>query len=248
MTAVVNQPSQEARPWGLAASLIIFVVMGAGLPPAYDAFLRATGLWALIRHSTLLQVASILAPWTLALLLTAIAVRFTGIPVARYLGWKKPRISDIALGIGIVLSAYGLWLIVVLLLGDGPGFVAAYRAEIANGTLPWWYVLRNWPAIFLASFVEESFCRGFVWYGIETYHGRLAALLVSSLLFAAMHHHYYIVAGVVKPWIVIEYLVTSFTYGAIRWRSGGTTAAIITHGANNATIGVMPIVMSPFVP
>ena len=49
-----------------------------------------------------------------------------------------------------------------LLSGDGAGFVAGYRGEIANGVSPWWYVLRYWPAIFLASFVEESFFRGFV--------------------------------------------------------------------------------------
>jgi membrane protease YdiL (CAAX protease family) len=109
-------------------------------------------------------------------------------------------------------------------------------------------VLRYWPAIFLASFVEESFFRGFVWHGIEAYHGRLAALLVSSLLFAAIHHTYYIVDGAVDLPSMIQYLGTAFILGRIHWRSGGTTASIVTHAVNNATLRAMVIVASAFVP
>jgi membrane protease YdiL (CAAX protease family) len=47
---------------------------------------------------------------------------------------------------------------------------------------------------------------------------------------------------------VIQYLDTAFILGRIRWRSGGTTASIVTHAVNNATLRAMVIVASAFVP
>lgn len=248
MTAVMEQPPLQARPWGLVACLILFVVIFEAIGPAHDAILRVTGLQALIDGNAPAHVADLLAAWTLHFLIMAIAVRLTGIPLADYLGWNRPPISDIALGVGIVLTIYGLFVAAGLLSGDGAGFVASYRAEIAEGVSHWWYVLRYWPAIFLASFVEESFFRGFLWYGIEACHGKLAALLVSSLLFAGMHYNYYIVNGALDLPSVIQYLVLAFILGWIRWRSGGTTVTIITHAVNNATLRAMVIVVSAFVP
>lgn len=248
MTAVADQRAQQARPRGLITSLILFLVLFEAIGPAHDAVLRMTGLETPIDHSARLHVVDLLVGWALPFLIMAAVVRLTGIPLADYLGWNRPRLSDIALGVGIVLAIYGVFVTAGVLSGDGAGFVAGYREEIAKGVSPWWYVLRYWPAIFLASFVEESFFRGFVWRGVEAYHGRTAALLVTSLLFAAMHHNYYIINGAVDLPSVSQYLVLAFILGWIRRRSGGTTATIITHAVNNATLRTMVVVSSAFVP
>ena len=236
------------RPWGLLASLILFLILFEAKAPAQDYVLSATGLQKLIEHSAAFQVVNIIAGWGLTFLLVVLAALLTNVPLADYLGWNRPRVTDVLLGAGVILAIYGLFVALTLLSGDGPEFVADYRGAIAKGMSSWWYVLRYWPAIFLAAFVEESFFRGFMWRGIEAYHGRLVALLVTSIVFAAMHHNNYIRDGALVLPSVIQYLLLAFILGWIRWRSGGTTATIVTHAVNNASLQVMPIVASAYVP
>jgi membrane protease YdiL (CAAX protease family) len=248
--AMAGQPpaARDQKPWGLIVSLVLFLILFGAMSPAYDAILSATGLQRLIDQSPRLHDLNNFTAWALKFLIIVLAVRLTAIPLHDYLGYNRPRVSDVALGVGVVLAIFGIVGALALASGNGPGFVAEYRAEIAKGTSPWWFVLRWWPAIFLASFVEESFFRGFMWRGIEAYHGRLAALLVTSLLFAGMHYNYYMIDGAVDVPSVVQYLLFSFIFGWLRWRSGGTTAPIIAHAVSNASLQVLLVVASALVP
>ncbi len=235
------------RPWGLLACLILFLILFETDVYWYDGTLRVTGLQTLIDQHPGLRHVNNFAAWAVKFLIIVLAVRLTTIPLRDYLGWNRPRIFDVVLGAGVVLLIYGSVTALAILTGNGPGFVAGYRAEIAAGTSPWWFVFSYWPAIFLAPFVEECFFRGFMWRGIEDYHGRLAALVVTSLLFAGMHHNYYIVDGSVDVPTVIQYLLLSFIFGWLRWRSGGTTVSIIAHAVDNASIRALVVVASALV-
>lgn len=246
--AVGTQSSPHGRPWGLLASLVLFLLLFEAMGPVYDAIVSVTGLEALRPQRYWLHSLLNFTYWALKFVVIVLAVKLTVIPVRDYLGWNRPRVSDVALGVGVVLAVCGLIVALVFLTGNGPDFVAEYRAAMANGMSPWWYVFRLWPAIFLAAFVEESFFRGFMWRGIEAYHGKVTALLITSILFAAMHHSYYIRDGAPHWPSVIEYLLTAFFFGWLRWRSGGTTAPMIAHAVENARVNFMDIVASAFVP
>lgn len=100
----------------------------------------------------------------------------------------------------------------------------------------------------LAPFVEESFFRGFLWRGVEFYHGKWAAFFVGTLLFFAMHYKYWAAGGIVDPPSVLQYLIASSIFGWMRWRSGSTLATMFAHGLDNAMLQVMQIVLSGLAP
>ncbi len=135
-------------------------------------------------------------------------------------------------------------------LATGHAFdVAGYRASIAAGTSPWWYVLQWWPAIICAPIVEESAIRGFMWRGIEYRTGRIAALLVTSIFFTALHYRYFLDFDHEKFYVGTFgiYVIAGLMYGWLRWRSGNTTSTIIPHFFDNLYIQLSPIIASAFV-
>lgn len=166
----------DRRPWGVWASLAFYLLFFEVVPPLYDVILKATGLRALVDHSPLLGVIQLLAAHGIPLLLFVLVVCLTSIPVCDYFGWTRPRTKDVVLGIAVILALFGAVGLLVVLTGNAAGAASDYRAAIAAGTSPWWYVLRWWPAMFLAPIVEESVYRGFLWRGLQYRLGNWAAL------------------------------------------------------------------------
>src|SRR5947199_10643776 len=102
-SATASQPSRGVRPWGLLASLILFLILFEAIDPVYDAVLSATGLQNLIDQNPPLRHVNNFTAWALKFLIIVLAVRFTAIPLRDYLGWNRPRVSDVVLGVGVVL-------------------------------------------------------------------------------------------------------------------------------------------------
>jgi membrane protease YdiL (CAAX protease family) len=251
--APLSQPAASTLPhaprsWGVWASLGWYLIVFEASWRVYDAILGVTGLATLIAHDARLSALNNLAAWSANLLLVLLAVRLTGVPVRDYLGWARPRTRDVAIAIGVIVALYAALGFLLLSIGEAAPAVTEYRTAIAGGTSPWWFVLRWWPAIFLASFVEESFFRGFLWHGVQFRFGTVSAFALTTLLFAAMHYSYWMRDGIVDPGSVVQYLVMSSIYGALRWRSGGTVVPIIAYALSNAALKIMVIVLSAFVP
>jgi len=110
-----------------------------------------------VAHDARLSALNNIDAWSINLLLVLLAVRLTGVPVRDYLGWTRPRTPDVAIGILIIVALCAALGFLLLRIGEATPAVNENRTAIAGGTSPWWFVLRWWPAIFLAPFVEESF-------------------------------------------------------------------------------------------
>lgn len=239
--AYVSAPDRQ-KPWGIIASIFWVIAAFEGVGRAEDHLFMVPAFQSGIGHAALL-----LTVWSSELLVIVAAVRLRRWPVAEYLGWLNPRMRDVLFGCAVILvlslAENGL-----AYLGTGHAFdVAGYRAALAAGTSPFWYVFQWWPAIFCAPLVEESAIRGFMWRGIEARAGRLAAFLITSLYFAGMHYRYFFANGVFFPGTFGIYLVTGMAFGWLRWRSGNTTATIIPHFLGNLYIELAPVIAAAFV-
>lgn len=241
-------PRSDPRPWGIWVSLACYLLIFEAEPPLYDFLVKASGLQTIIGHSPLLHAIDLVVAWGIRLLMIVVAALLTRVPLRDYLGWVRPRAGDVLIGLAVIAVLYTVLVLLFLYAGDPAAIVEGYRTEIAKGMSPWWYVLKWWPAIILAPLVEESFFRGFLWRGVQFRFGNKAAFLVTTLLFAAMHYSYWMPGGIIEPQSVIQYLLMSSIFGALRWRSGGTIVPMIAHGVSNASLNISVMVTSAFVP
>jgi membrane protease YdiL (CAAX protease family) len=235
--------------WGVIASILWVVVAFEIVGRAVDYLFALPPVKAFEAGSAAWHAVNLLTAWSVQLLVIIVAVRLARWPVAEYLGWVRPRAKHVWFGIAVVL-AWQLAQSGLAYLAAGQAFdVAGYRAAVAAGTSPWWYVLQWWPAIICAPIVEESAVRGFMWRGIESRAGRLAAFLVTSLFFAAIHFRYFFKwdTGQVFLGTFGLYVIAGLLYGWLRWRSGNTTATIIPHAVDNLYIQFSAVIASAFV-
>lgn len=238
----------DRRPWGVLASLgwyiLIFEIEGR----AYDRLLNDTGLQAFLDRTYALHALGIVAAWGINLLIILLAVRMTRIPPRDYLGWMWPRWRDVALGIAVVVALYSAFCLLIWSAGGAASAAADYRATIAAGTSPWWFVLQWWPTLILSPFVEETFFRGFLWRGVQARCGNGIAFLVTTVLFATMHYSYWAPDGVVQWGSIVQYLVSSAIFGWLRWQSGGTIVPMIAHSLDNAGLKLSQMALSAVTP
>jgi membrane protease YdiL (CAAX protease family) len=238
----------QSAPWGILASIVVaavaFAVRGPLLAyPPLHALLQAS-------HQNFLQhSALIVAIQSASLLVIAAAIWLKGWPLAAYLNFTRPRARDVALGVALVL----VWYLIqngYFYVAHGRGFgLAPYQAALAAGMAPWWFVLQAWPSFVCAPIVEESAFRGFLWRGVETRLGAVAAFLITSLCFTATHYPAFVD---VKHWtvryeVLVVYAVTALILGWLRWRSGSIATTMIVHGFLNFWMFAAPVLFAFFV-
>jgi membrane protease YdiL (CAAX protease family) len=238
----------DQRPWGVWVSLPLYVVLFEVEWRVYDFALTATGLQAFLDRSYFLHSVSNVVGWGIDLVIIVIAVRLTRIPICDYLGWTRPRMRDVAFAIAVIVALYAALGTFLVVTGNAAAGVDNYRSAIAAGVSPWWVVLQWWPTLLLSPFVEETFFRGFLWRGIQYRYGNLTAFLVTTLLFAAMHYSYWMPGGVFEPDSLVQYLMASAIFGALRWRSGGTIVPMVAHSLDNAGLTALQIALSSVLP
>src|SRR5512132_177224 len=133
-------PLPERRPWGLWTSLILFLLIFEGETRLLDVLERA-GLRTIVAHNIFLQAIYVLADWGLKLALIVAAVWMTRLPLRAYVGWTRPRLRDVAIGVAVIVGLFALVIYLIVSEGGGPATAEDYRAALARGTSPWWYVL-----------------------------------------------------------------------------------------------------------
>jgi len=237
------------RPWGVVMSIAwVALAFEFFLDRACDYVFALPAVKAFVDDSRAWHSVELLVAWAVTLLVIIVAVLLKRWPVAAYLNWFKPRGRDLAFGIAVIV----IWCLLsrtvlrYFMTGDAFG-VADYRAAVAAGTSPSWYVLQWWPIYICSPFVEETALRGFMWRGIEYRAGRVAALVVTSLYFAGMHYGYYIKGTEIDPFGFVDYLITAFLLGWLRWRSGTSTVSIVAHCIDNMWVYLPAVIASAFV-
>jgi membrane protease YdiL (CAAX protease family) len=219
----------EPRPWGLLACFAWYVLIFEIASRAYDWMVTASGFGDLQANSNALHVVAIVLSWAKSFAILAFAVWLTGVPPRRYLGWVRPRASDVTLGVLAVLAVNEIG---DVLAGVIAANAADYRASLAQGISPLLYALQPWPSVIFAPVLEESFFRGLLWVGVQSRLGNRGALLISSAMFV-LAHDFYDDSGVHWSYVA-DLFVSGLAFGWLRWRSGGTIAPMIAHAVFNA--------------
>lgn len=170
--------------------------------------------------------------WAISPAVLIISVLIRRLSIASYMAWTVPRPSDLTVAVGAALI-YCLGYCALAYLVSGGRSIGlnsdAYRHYLAAGGAPSRYLLKYYQAYLYAPIVEETVFRGFLWRGVAASRlGNWGAWLVSSALFVASHTIDY-----ADPVALIPVGISGLIFGLVRWRTGSTTACMITHSLYN---------------
>ena len=164
--------------------------------------------------------------------------------IAAYFACTVPRPRDVLIAVGAALVLIFGFGVFAYVLSGGPDIGAeadAYRHYLAAGGTPSGFLLRSYQAVIFAPIVEEMAYRGFLWRGLSASRlGDWGAWLLVSVLFVANHIRDY-----AHPVALIVVATMGLILGLVRWRTGSTTASMITHSLFNVWITPSPCWPSP---
>src|SRR5262245_36892035 len=234
LPALVDRPAAPDTPLGLWTTLCWG---GAGLGAAYLSWLIPIVLSAIagtpVALPPLLQHLPIDHMAITAIVVAALW--FNRRPLRQYLAMSRLGLGGIARSIGIGLAAYVGF---VILLGGLEMLHSGVGAEQNVPAMPkividramimslaaYWFVL-----VVAAPIAEEMLFRGLLYRGLEAKIGVLATITITSVVFGLLHY-----LGFGCPRAVATGCL-GLLFGIIRWRTGNTTAAMVTHAAINFT-------------
>jgi membrane protease YdiL (CAAX protease family) len=222
MTIESRAGAASGRPWGAWTSIAWVVAAMAPWLLLLFWIMQSPSL----RHS--MGPVLIFLSWAIAPVVLVIAVLVRRLSIASYMAWTVPRPSDVLIAVGAAL---------VLIFGIGVlDYVAnggtsigvdsdAYRQYLAAGGTPSGYLLRSYGAWIYAPIVEETVFRGFLWRGLAASRlGNWGAWLLTSVFFVPSH-----IVDYAHPVAFIPVAIAGLSLGLVRWRTGSSTACMITH-------------------
>jgi len=169
---------------------------------------------------------SVIAGLPAVLLALWLAIRWTGIAFADYLGLRWTSWRNVAIGVvGLVVLVVG-WDLLSRAIGKevAPDFMLdVFKSARADDAL-WLLVVAFCGA---APVTEELFARGFLYRGwSQSFLGVPGAILLSSIVWTGLHLQY--------DWFFFgEVFCIGLWFGYIRYRSGSTWLTIVLHALNN---------------
>ena len=175
------------------------------------------------------------------------ALWFNRRPLRQYLAISTLRLGGVMRNIGIGLAAYVMFIILlgvleVLRSAGVPSAPPAQGAKVVIDTAmilslaSYWFLL-----VVAAPIVEEMFFRGLLYRGLEAKVGAFATIMITSVVFGMVHY-----LGFGWPRAVATGCL-GLLFGVIRWRTGNTTAAMVTHATINfaaASLGTFMVLMA----
>jgi hypothetical protein len=212
----------SGRPWGAWTSIAWVVA--------------AVALWLLlsfwiVRSSSprnSMAPALVVLSWATSPVVLVMAVLVRRLSIASYMAWTVPRPRDVLIAVGAALALiFGIG-VLDYVLGGGTSIgvdAGAYRQYLAGGGTPSGFLLNSYGAWICAPIVEETVFRGFLWRGLAASQlGNWGAWSLTSVFFVASHTVHY-----ADPGAIIVVAIAGLTLGLVRWRTGSSTAGMITH-------------------
>jgi membrane protease YdiL (CAAX protease family) len=155
------------------------------------------------------------------------------------------RLGGVGRSIGIGLAAYVVFVILLGVLevlrssgvevaptpAPAPTKIVIDTAMIMS-LAAYWFVL-----VVAAPIAEEMLFRGLLYRGLEAKVGAIATIMITSILFGMVHY-----LGFGWPRAVATGCL-GLLFGVIRWRTGSTTAAMVTHATINFAAAMMGTTM-----
>ena len=177
------------------------------------------------------------------------ALWFNRRPLRQYLAMSRLGWGGVGRSIGIGLAAYAVFVILLGVLevlrsagveaapAPAPAKIVIDTAMIMS-LAAYWFVL-----VVAAPIAEEMLFRGLLYRGLEAKVGAITTVMITSILFGMVH---YLGFGWTRA---VATGCLGLLFGVIRWRTGNTTAAMVTHAAINfaaASFGTAMILLAAY--
>jgi len=246
LPAIVDHTATPDGPLGLWATI---AWGAAGIGALYLTYLLPIILGAIAGSPVAMPVLYLPVDHMAVAAIVMAALWFNRQPLRQYLTMLPLRWGGVARYIGLGLAAFVAFSVLLTVLealrGIGvqvaptpaptPPKVVIDTAMILS-LAAYWLVL-----VVAAPIAEEMLFRGLLYRGLEAKFGAFATIMITSVLFGMVHY-----LGFGWPRAVATGCL-GLLFGVIRWRTGNTTAAMVTHAAINfaaASMGTATVLLA----
>ena len=154
-----------------------------------------------------------------------LAAHLSRVGIREYLGLYWPSLRELGLGLLVIGVLVPLTDLATWASGADPipeFMTATYATAKAMGMVPLLVI----AFVVLAPIGEEIVFRGFLYRGLATRLGPLAAIAITATIFGGLHVQYGI-------FLQLQILLIGLAFGWLRWRSGSTLLPAILHTLMN---------------
>jgi membrane protease YdiL (CAAX protease family) len=214
---MANADVAARPPWGIGATV---VWGGIALVPFALALYQG---WL----STAAGEAVNIVAQLFTLMVAVAAARLAGWHAPEYLGFSRPTLRHVALGVGAKFALSLSGSVVLFAISVLSPMAQVDAAPLLERTPYLAKVLLFWiSSALVGPICEEVLWRGFVYRGLASSAlGPAGAIMVISPIFAVLHLYEW--SGTV--WV----LLSAILFGWLRWRTGSLTAPIAAHVFGN---------------
>jgi len=244
LPVIVDRTAAADTPLGLWATL---AWGAAGIGALYLTWLIPIVLSAIAGSPVTMPVLYLPVDHMAVAAIVMAALWFNRRPLRQSLAISALRLGGVARSVGIGLAAFVVFVtlqgVLEMLRSSGvqvapapaPTKVVIDTAMIMS-LAAYWFLL-----VIAAPIVEEMLFRGLLYRGLEAKIGALATIMITSVVFGMVHY-----LGFGWPRAVATGCL-GLLFGVIRWRTGNTTAAMVTHAAINfaaASMGTATVLLA----
>lgn len=225
-----NEPATPTQPLSLLATL---GWGAAGILALMATWLVPTMLSALTGTSIQMPLVYLPVDHMAVAAVVVVALWMSGRAFRGYLALEPIRWGLVARCIGYGLAAYvafvfllGLLTLLINGAGQAAGGPAGGKVTLDMATVL--ILVSYWTLLVVAApIVEEMLFRGLIYRGLEAKLGAFPTIVFTSVLFGLVHY-----PGFGWPRVIATGCL-GVVLGLMRWRTGTTTAGIVTHAAVN---------------
>jgi membrane protease YdiL (CAAX protease family) len=227
LPATIDRTATSDAPLGLCATI---AWGAAGIGALYLTYLLPIMLSAIAGSPVAMPTLYLPVDHMMVAVVVMAALWFNRRPLRQYLALSRLGWGGVGRSIGIGLAAYVAFVILLTVLevlragGLEAASEAPAPAKVVIDTAMIMSLMAYWLVLVVAApIAEEMLFRGLIYRGLEAKVGAISTIMITSILFGMVHY-----LGFGWPRAVATGCL-GLMLGVIRWRTGNTTAAWVTH-------------------